>query len=502
MSENIPVLTAGQFRVWLVEGGVHPSRPPLYKAVHKLDDPSQSYGDETRIEVPSGDRFNQFTSVGSIQGEVERASFGLSGRYTEDLSDLLRLAKKRCRVDAFALIGKCKNPQDFTNGWEKILFLRDGKISTWAGENFGALESGDQNISGESVEMSSDDMYEFGLIGLSEVADTEASAEIHTIDICDDESCGDCDDESDGCQRVLATMAGVGATPGTLPQLLYSDDEGVTWNTQDIDTLFSNEVAADGECVGGNFVIVSNDSGSLHFINVDDLYLGNGVWSEVNLGFNAAGAPNAIWSYNVRNTWIVGDGGYIYFTQDPTSSVTVQDAGIATTQKLVAVHSYSEDYVMATGALNAVVYTTNGGETWNSITGPAVGLTLRTCWMWSKSVWFIGDNTGQLWYTTDSGNSWTEKILPAGIDNIDKIEFVNDAEGYMIARKGSGAARILRTMTGGYEWKILPDGSLTSTPAADYFNDMAVCGPGQNLVFAAGLDDDASTGIIVKGEAA
>ena len=48
---------------------------------------------------------------------------------------------------------------------------------------------------------------------------------------------------------------------------------------------------------------------------------------------------------------------------------------------------------------------------------------------------------------------------------------------------------------------MLPDGKIGTTPAADYFTDIAICEVGLNVVGTSGLDDDGAAGIIVKGEA-
>lgn len=496
-------VNAGFSRVWVVENGVHIDRAPEYQALAKITDPSFNFGEDSRIEAPDPNQFDRFIEVGSVRGTVERPTMGVMGRYPLSLSNLLKLARKKCRLDIFVLIGNCKNPQDFTSGWQKIVYFPDGKISTYSAENLGAISSDENSPTNETIDMSARDMYEFGLMSFERLATAEATREISTIDVCDNETCGDCGDPSDGCQKIIATMAGVGATPGTKPSILYSEDQGQTISSQDITTLFSSEAASDGECIGENFVIVSNDSGSLHYTNTTDLFLdASNIWVEVIAGFVSGNNPNHMDSLDVNHTWIVGDNGYVYFSKNPVLGVVVQDNGIATTQNLNWVSAFDAENVLAVGALNAVVVTNNGGDSWRSVLGPAPGITLNTCHMWSKDVWLIGGSQGTLHYTVDGGANWKTKELPIAATEIDVIEFANEAEGHMAVQFGTGAARILRTQTGGYEWKVLPDDHQGTTPIGDYFNDLAVCGPaGKNTVFGAGLDDDGTTGIIVKAEA-
>jgi hypothetical protein len=87
------------------------------------------------------------------------------------------------------------------------------------------------------------------------------------------------------------------------------------------------------------------------------------------------------------------------------------------------------------------------------------------------------------------------------ITEIDQIEFNSEEEGYIAARQG-GQGVILRTITGGAIWWVLPeDLTAGSIPLNDYINDLALWGQGSNTVFAAGLDDDATTGFLVKAAA-
>jgi len=120
--------------------------------------------------------------------------------------------------------------------------------------------------------------------------------------------------------------------------------------------------------------------------------------------------------------------------------------------------------------------------------------------MWDKETWFVGEGaggTGKLWVTANSGLTWTEKGLPATYGQIDKIEFISEAEGYISARSG-GQSYVLRTITGGYEWVVLPQGRSGVAVDNSYLADLAVCSKYGNTAFAAGLADNGTAGIILK----
>lgn len=500
---NDSIVVSGDSRAWLIEGGASPFVDPTYEGRAKVDDPSWNLGSLTPIKIPNPNKRNSFIEAGSVRGAADRVTTGIMARYPIAASDLLRLARKQCRVDVQAHIGACRrgsNPQDYLAGWAKIVVFRDCAISTYSQSNLGAISDDENNPTDETAEISAKEMYEIVPLSFGQQASAVTTYEIKTVSVCDSPDCGDCGEASDGCQRVLETMIGNGATPGTLPAVLYTDDGGATWDIIDIDTMFSNEVPSDAGCVGTYFVIISNDSHSIHYTSLDDVLAGTATFTEINDVFNAAGYPNAMSIVDPRHIWIVGDGGYIYFSSNIVNGADTQDAGVATSENLTDVHALDSNNVVAVGENNAVVYSQNGGDTWLAVTGPTVGVNLTAVWVLSADMWLVGTAAGELWATRDAGQNWTEIGLPTGTTQIDDIRFVDDVVGYIAART-STTARILRTTDGGRDWYALPESGV-SLPAADYFNQLALCESGHNTMFAAGLADDGSSGISVKGTGA
>lgn len=495
MSDNKQI-SALNVRVWIVEGGVHPAHEPQFLALGKFsDDPTHPFGDETRVTAPDRNNFNRDITVGTIKGTEERATFSIASRYTTDKSLLLRWARRQCQLDVYALIGKCGNPQDFTEGGEKFVYFPDGRINEHSFENFGAYGQDENNPTNEMIPMTSEDYYEFLYMRQAQIAAAESVRELYTVDVYRGDNCDDCPDP---CGTVLFTMAGTGATPGTQPLLLYSEDGGSTFDTDTIDTLFSTEDVADGEVIGSYLVLISHAGNEIHYIKITELLDGTGVWAQTDTGFVVGHEPTEMTAADIRHVWIVGDGGYVYFASDFKVKVTVQDAGVATTQGLNSVNAYDKEHVLAVGNSNAVIYTWNGGDTWESVTGPAVGVNLGACWMWDENTWFVGEGaggTGKLWYTENAGQTWTEKGLPSTYSRIYKIKFLSKAEGYLSAVAG-GKCVILRTKTGGYEWNAVPEGDTGVALDNSYLSDIAVCEP--NTAFAAGLADNGTAGIGLK----
>ena len=495
---DLKQMTALNVRVWYVPGGVHPSRAPQFLALGKFsDDPTKSLGEETKITAPDPNDFGRDIQVGTVPGETERATLGIGSRVTAQKATLLDWANRNCRVDVFALMGKCGNPQDFTEGGEKWVFFPDGRISSHSFENFGAFGRDENNPTNEMIDMTAEDYWEYRYMRQDRIGASVTTREIYTIDSIPHTPCDGC---AEPCEKLLMTMAGTDATPGTPPSLLYSDDGGETWTSQTISTLFSNENVDEAQVIGGQFVLISNVANEIHWTEVDEIFDGVNTWNQVDTGFVAAKGPNAMSSSDVRHTWIVGDGGYIYFASNIKVGVEVQDAGVATTQNLNSVHALNTENVLAVGNSNAVVYTTTGGRTWESVTGPAVGINLGACWMWDEDTWFVGEGaggSGRLWLTVNHGLTWTLVGLPATYLRIDKIAFASPAEGYISAR-GSGQSYILRTITAGNEWVVLPQGKRGTPINNTSLGDIATCSKYANAVYAAGVDNAGTGGIVLK----
>jgi len=493
------ITVAGESRVWVAEEGAGPGNVFTYQGCMKIGDTSWPQGDLTRIECPSPDRYNEFVEVAAVQGAQERVSTQLMGRYPRDLSTLLELTRRRCRFDVHVHVGRCKDPQDFVTGWDKIKVYRDARVTEWSDENAGAIESGEQNPVNETAEVSAKDLYEIVTLGFSEQAAATVVREVTNIVVCDSVSCGGCEDPSIGCQKVFAIELGFGATPGTTPAVIYTKDGGLNWAKSQVITMLADEVPTGLACVSGNLIAISQTTGGLHYASIASILEGTETWVEMTTGFAVAIEPQAIASAGARATWIVAESGYIYFAEDPTAAVIVQNAGVVTTQTLNDVDAIDSQNVVAVGNSNAVVFTDNGGDTWQAVTGPAVGVALTAVAMISPSHWLVGDANGDLWYTLDSGLNWTERALPGTPTRIDDIKMVDDTVGYISIRQAAPAGKILRSMDGGQTWYVLPEKTTSGAiPANDRINEVAVCKDNVNVVFGGGLSDTTTDGIIVK----
>jgi len=496
-----PLKTAHS-RVFMIEGRARGDHQPTYESCLRMTGVSQSFGDIERIENPDPYEYGKFIEIGEVRGAIERATTSLEGRYAISLiSDLLRLATKGCAVDVQAHFGACTDPSDF-NTFEKVLILESAYLTSYDTEDLGALASGDNAAVNETAEISAKLIYEAVPMTYGEKAGTIITNELIDAALCDSASCGDCQDESDGCQRIYAISLQAGGSPSTPPDVVFTPDGGTTWYAHDIDTLGAAEDPSGIDCFGDYVVVVSADTGTLHYAlksEFEDLV--DPTFTEVATGFAVgAGEPQAI--FVIGNTaFIVGNDGYIYKSTDITAGVTQLDAGTVTTSTLNDVHGISEEMIVAVGDNGDVVYTENGSTFSRTTTDPVgVGVSLNCVFVKSKTEWWVGSSAGRLYYTLDGGDSWNEKAFPgSGSGVVYDIEFASDSVAFLSHATSTPAGRILRSFNGGYSWKLSPERSGATIPANDRINVLVPCKNNVNFVAGFGLADNGSDGYAVVG---
>lgn len=487
-------------RVFTIEDRAGPANAPEYQGQARAMGPSWAFGGRTPIREPDPGRYGAFRIIDAIKGERELPTMSLENRYQYTVSDLLALAKKGCPFDVQVHFGKCQDPRDFNNGWDKILALEAADITNWGTTELGALEQGQDAIVNETVDMSGFDLLEIKKLQVAALAAAEIVQEVLDIVICDSISCGICGITSDGCQIFFALQTATGGSPGLPSELIYSQDGGSTIGQTNIDSLGAASNPNALSCVGSYLVVVSSADNSLHYALIQDILDGTETWVENIQGIVATtGAPHDLFSAGSAHTWIVGAGGYVYFFSDITGVGVVQSAGVATAQLLNAIHGSDDQNLVAVGAANAVIYTTNGGETWASVTGPAVGVILNTVWVRGPEEWFVGTAGGKLYYTRNAGVTWVEKTFSgSGTGQVREIVFATPTVGYMAHDTAAAVGRIFRSIDGGFSWYALPEGT-GSIPDNDKINAIAACGEDVNVFYAGGLGANALDGILLKG---
>jgi len=489
----------GNSRVFIIEGRARADHKPNYMSSVKAGSPSQGFGDVEKIEVPDPIQFDKFKEVGKIRGTEERLTITLTGRYARDIkSEFLRLAKKQCSLDVQINFGACTDPSAY-NTFNKKMILEDASLTNWGAEDLGALGSDERAKIDESVDVSAREGYEIVEVTLGEKAGSVVTNELVDVVICDTPSCGDCDEESSGCNKIFAVSIAAGGSPSTPSDVVFSLDEGVSWDAHDVDTLGAAEDADGIACLGSYLFVISDASESAHYALKSEF---DGVtdpsFTEITTGFVSGGGPLAV-DVGVQKAFIVGTGGYIYSTEDITAGVTVLDAATVYADAYKDVSALNDEFVVAVGVAGRIAKTENG-TAFSAVTSPVgVGVDFNAVLVVNENYWLIGGSDGNLYYTTDGGDTFTTKAFPgSGSGIIRDIKMATESVFYMAHDTTAPLGRLLRSSNGGYDWVVMPEGSGVLT-ANDRLNAIAACPQNADLLVAVGLADDAADGIVIVG---
>lgn len=493
-------LTSSHSRVFVIEGRARPDHRPDYYSTAAAGAVSQSFGDVTTIEVPDPLEWGKFIEVGTIRGGKERATVSLSGRYAVEIkSKMIQMANRNCRADVQINFGTCTNASKW-NIFEKKLILEDAHVTSYDTDDLGTLASDDNSEVNETIELSARDIYEIVQVSWSERAGDIITNEVIDVTHGDLQTCGDCEEESFGCEKFFAVTAAAGGSPSTPADVLFTLDGGNQWLAHDVDSL---DVSADASAVltyGDYLVVASQSDESIHYASLVDFDgVTDPLFTEVTTGIVSGAGPTSMVDTGYR--LIAGAaGGYIYATEDPTDGFTsVLESGVLTVNDILDIDSYGDGVIVA-GCENGVVLYSLNGETFDRAEPVAgVGVDVNAVHVHNEDVWMVGTNDGYCYYTTNAGTSWNESTFHlAGTGSVEAIEFSNDTVGYMSHTTASGNGRILRTTNGGYDWMVVPEGSGV-LPANDRVNALAPCPFNSDVVVGVGLGDGGSDGYLVVG---
>lgn len=504
----MPVLTTDYGRVFLQSGGPSPTNVAEYQGQANADGLSWKQGDIKPIRDPSPLQRGQFITIGKLKGDPALPEVKMAWRYTYQLSELLQLIQDGCPANLYISLGVCGNPQDFEGGWQKMDVLENAEPTDYTVDKLTALDPSERAAPMESAPFTGDNWYEIVPMVYGEQAKAQVVQEVIDITVVDSVTCGNCGLPSDGCQVIFAVTLSHGGSPGLPGKVIWTNNGGATWTATTIGSsaLPANDNPSGIVGVGDNIVVISQEGERLVYAPLVDIIAGTATWTSMTTGFVSGGGPTAVFSLGPNLTWMVGAGGYIYFTADPTTSVTVQDAGNASATAYTDIHGMVDGQnLLAVGASNAVVYTVNGGALWSAVTGPNPGIALNTCFMFSQNVWWVGDAAGKLWYTENAGLSWTQKTLPtqSALTNIRDIVFGIYGQFQSVGYLAAGTAtvgKIFRTINGGNTWSVEPMTNYGSMPSCLRYDRIATCGSNPNNMYACGVATAGVDGIIIKGQ--
>lgn len=385
----------------------------------------------------------------------------------------------------------CKD-LDYWNGWEKIRRICAGKVNTRTdnGSSYDADEA--ENLVTLPI-IGSGDVITIRRVAVSVQQAPEAvAASWVAASVCHGEKCGSrCDHEKQCVIAMVSTMVAAAS-----PHLLINNAGGAPGYWTDITlTEWTVDGANDVVCLG-DFVLIVSDGEANPFLRSYDLGA-----TRVELAGNAdmvTNPPRCLHALDQSFVVAGAENGYIYGTSDAGTTWDTLDAGVATTQDInkVRICKTNSAVIYAIGQGNALIKSENGGETFFALTGPAVGDNLTALWIYDENHLLIGDDDGELWESSDGGETWTQQeALPevtaaAGTTIIRDIagcgcgvlwliwgdtsvtSFTVDTEQYLFRNVDNGASG---------RWFVPENGELQANRAQTP-NAVVCCGPNRALV--------------------
>lgn len=402
---------------------------------------------------------------------------------------LERKFKNDCEEIFIIKIDPCGALDDL-NSWNSIWIVdrvRLNNISVEALQAFDASNAVEMTGSFNSVTFERILPIRFALY-----AESTVLAEVLDGVYYDNKSCGDCSVYSEGCDKLAVLTRANTGSPGLSSQLVFTTTGGSTWTASDIQSLGGKD-GRQLTAVGIYLVVVSETDGAHHYAPKSNPVAGQ--WTRVSTGYAVGGSPRAIYAKSPTEIFIGGQGGYVYKSTDITSSVTAITDGSLTAQNSNDIHGAGQVIVSAHDN-NVILYSINNGTSFASLTGPEVGVNLLCVWCKTPYQWYVGTNTGKLWYTMDQGATWTQRALPAQstLTAVYDIKFSADiAEVGAIAVQATGAGYVYRTITGGRTWYNDAPG-IDDLATNEKANFVALCGV--NQIASGGKKQSSTDGFI------
>lgn len=381
-----------------------------------------------------------------------------------------------CQNNFYEVVGKCKRPDDFINGWDDFVKIySQGEADTRSESNQTTAEDGD-DASQIAVEFQFAAIYKIGALLFGEKAAPEVEREVVDVVYGGGVECGNCGVGDDGTKRIYAVTKSSGAaSPGTPAEVIYSIDGGATWSQTNI-TGLGGTTDPIGIDIVGNYVVVLDSAGNGYwFAELNALTGAPGSWTNVTAGFVASKQPQDMYVVGPNEVYFCGNGGYIYKCTDIPSGVTVLDAGNATTANLIRIGGDYENVIVAVGESGKIVRSLNRGATWAQPTTSPTSATLRAVSVRSAFLFWIGTSGGKVYYTVNGGETFVDVTIPGGTHTvIDDIVHATDEVIY-ISTRVSSTARLVTSWNGGASWasSATTTQRIQSFPTATRFNRIA-----------------------------
>lgn len=486
----------GATRVFVQSNGSYPDALPKFQGCLQLGESEQDLGESTPVYCPDPAQPNKWIITDTIVGAPGLPTVDFTARMSRNLRDIwMGIAEKGCTFNLQEKIF-CEGRGDDYNAWDAKWLMFGARMTARTIPLTNPLSGEDNAIADLTGSITYRALVRLLRLVLGTKAESLVVSEILDGFYYDAVSCGACGTSpSDGCQKSYWLAAASGGSPGLSSRIVYTTNGWQTSNQLNITPLGGTDarrIAAMGQYLIGVAVTAAG-----HFYELfSEIDAGTTNWALVTTDYTTA--PRCIYVKNPSEAFIGGAGGYIYYLTDPTGTPSTLLDNSLTAQNLNDI-SGSGDVIVAVGDSNAVVYSVNGGESFSSVTGPAVGVNLNCVQVLPTGVWWVGSAAGVWYWTRDKGVTWNTKNLSAGNTQVDRTTWVDENVGYVTTRT-STAGRIYSTHDAGATWQLASnvDRRLSNVPSSVRFLAIATCG--YNVVGVGGAKTAGGDGVLAQAE--
>jgi len=242
---------------------------------------------------------------------------------------------------------------------------------------------------------------------------------------------------------------------GGFSALVYTDDGGTTWQTQQTGIEFPYGHSAvfpidQNTCwiaAAGGSIARTTDAGM--------------TWQQINNGTALSLLDVNFLDDNIG--WAMTGGGAIVRTSDAGNHWT--NISIHGLMSMDAISFVSKDEGWRVGAVGSVAHTLDGGSSWTAQTSNVSQWLHAVFFMDSLNGWAVGDSS-YIIHTSNGGAEWSRQITPGG-DNLYSVFFSDLNHGWAAGDAGV----ILFTDDGGQSWTD------QTTPIAERLNEIHLVNP-------------------------
>ncbi len=236
---------------------------------------------------------------------------------------------------------------------------------------------------------------------------------ISRISACHSALCANPCDPDRMCKLIGTAIAD---TPSNPPAYATSVDGGRQWTIDTIPVFTTATSLSDIQCVGDLIVAVA--SGEPGYAVSMDAGATWALYDDSVVPAFAVFAPLTVEILDYNKILIGGETGYVWLSTDTGVTLTAVDEGVVTAGDVYAIRFADKNTVYASGALNTLKKSVNGGYTWSAIVAPAAGAgeTITALLPVTDLIVLIGYGLTAVgaYYTTDGGDSFTrDTSLPS-----------------------------------------------------------------------------------------